>query len=176
MGTAALLIATLRHARSRGLDRSQVGLTVEGPIGPVGLAEARVFAAATGDDVPVEDREGAPVPPLLVARYVHPLLMRLVTRPELKLNLLRMVHAEQAIAWERPLRLGDRALARLTLAEVRDTAAGELAVLRFAALVEGVEVGGAEVGLMIRARGRAPGRSRSPSRTAWTRCTGGSSG
>lgn len=149
LDAARTIAATLLSARHHRLDRSAIGMSVERPVEAITPELAVAYAAATGD--PTRYVLGDVAPPFLASRLVLPLLKEVVFGPRLKINLLRMVHAEQELAWRRPLRVGEGGLRmRLTATEIEETRAGELLRLRGEVRRGGEAVGEANVGLLIR--------------------------
>jgi acyl dehydratase len=156
-----LLWATLLSARHRRLNRQAIGHTLEGAPETITPEMAAAFAAATDDDNPCYLGADAIVPPFLVGRLVLPLLNEVLVHPDLRLNILRMVHAQQEIRWLRPVRPGDSVRLRLTISEIQQTRAGELLTLTGEALRGDVPLGQAITGLMVRARHGAARKPRS---------------
>ncbi len=153
LGGLGLALATLRNVASRGMNRELIGFTLSERVGPVDAASALAYAVATNDGGAYGDGE---TPPLYIARLVQSLFMRLITLPGLHLNLLRMVHAEQRVVWHAPLRVGDEVDISLQVADITETAAGELLHLRFVGAREGETLVEGRIGLMVRGGGRRP--------------------
>lgn len=87
---------------------------------------AAAYAAATGDDNPAY-ADGL-APPMVHVRLMHPLLWGIATDPELKLDVLRLVHGEHAMSFARPLRVGDAVHVHGELVQIDEKASGTLVV------------------------------------------------
>jgi acyl dehydratase len=150
LDSARLLAATVASARHRRLDHGAVGLTLEQTTDVITPELARAYAEATRDPNPRYDQGLAP--PFLIVRLVLPLIREAMVHPRLRLNILRMVHAEQEMSWSSPLRVGERDLrVSLTVSAIEETRAGELVRLEGdARRADGELVGTARVGLMVR--------------------------
>jgi acyl dehydratase len=164
MSNTKLFFLTLRNAFSKGINRELIGYSIEREYGPVLADDLRKYAGATNDDNPAYRAGNPAAPPMFLARIAHPLMMHAVTLGDLKLNVLRMVHGEQTIDWHKPIRAGDRLIARLAIKDVRDTRAGELCELSTQALLDGELACEAIIGLMVRGRssGNKPKSSEKP--------------
>jgi acyl dehydratase len=105
----------------------------------ISSAKIAEFAAALGDANPAYRGPGATAPPTFAALIAARAWDAMFEDPELGLALRRVVHTEQRFSYRRPLRVGDRVCATLTIDKVRsrpdvdiisssvmvDTAAGE---------------------------------------------------
>ena len=91
------------------------------PTTPYQVSAAKIgeFAAAIGDPNPVYAGDRAEAPPTFAAVVVTQAWQAMFDDPDLGLALHRMVHAEQRFAYQRPLRVGDRVVATLTIEKVR---------------------------------------------------------
>lgn len=96
------------------------------PTAPYQVSAAKIgeFAAAIGDPNPAYSGELAIAPPTFAALVVHSAWQVMFDDAELGLALRRIVHADQRFTYRRPLRVGDRVVAVVTIDRVRsrDTA------------------------------------------------------
>jgi acyl dehydratase len=153
--------AMIRNLLARRLDRSWIGRTLEREAPPLEETLVRDYVEATADDNPRYAGPEAILPPLLVSRLAYPLVMDVLADPSLKMNLLRMVHAEQSLIWRDVLRRGDHLRGRLLVSDIRDTRAGELLELRCSVLRGEREVAEAVSGFLVRGD-RRPERAAEP--------------
>lgn len=84
------------------------------------------FATAVGDPSPAYTGEDAIAPPTFAALVSATAWQHLFTDPELDLALRRIVHGDQRFAIERPLRVGDRITATLTIDKVRSRGGADI--------------------------------------------------
>lgn len=118
----------LKNSFSRGLNESQVGLEVAGPLFVVHQGEALAYALATDDGNPAYfEKSGALVSPLFASRILKDVLEMLILDPRLGMNLLKMVHAEQSLQFHEPLRAGMELLPTARIEAIRSVSSGQLA-------------------------------------------------
>ena len=98
------------------VDASLAGRTFP-PTGPYEVTAERVaeFAAATG--TPWSEGDPAPVTFPIVVAFAA--MQELMADPEVGIELHHVVHGEQRFGYERPVRVGDRLTARLTVDSLR---------------------------------------------------------
>lgn len=92
----------------------------------VSSAKIAEFADAIGDSNPAYRGADAVAPPTFVAVISSAAWESLFADPELDLALRRIVHGDQRFAYQRPLRVGDRVTAALTIDKVRLRGAAEI--------------------------------------------------
>jgi acyl dehydratase len=93
----------------------------------VSVAKITEFAAALGDDNPAYSGEQPVAPPTFAAVIASAAWEVMFADPELDLALRRVVHADQRFSYRRPLRVGDRVRATLSIDKVR--ARGEVDII-----------------------------------------------
>lgn len=91
------------------------------PTEPYEVTAAKVgeFATALGERQPRPAGPGTVAPPTFAAVIAATAWQAMFDDPELGLALRRIVHGEQRFTFDRPLRVGDRVRATLTLDKVR---------------------------------------------------------
>lgn len=147
-----LIVPVIRNFSSFRMNRDMTGFSLESPIGPFPLKEISEYAAAVKDDNPLYLADNPFVPPFYISRVVYPLINRIMTHRELKLNLLRLVHAHQSLTWTRQIRSGETLQMRVLVKSIENTPAGEMIE------IAGQLLGGKKVivesttGLIIRAK------------------------
>jgi acyl dehydratase len=85
----------------------------------VTAAKVAEFAAALGEQPPAATDPSAVAPPTFAAVIAATAWQAMFDDPELGLALRRIVHADQRFDLHRPLRVGDRVTAVLTIDKVR---------------------------------------------------------
>ncbi len=102
------------------ITAEHVGTTFpEPPPYEVSRAKIAEFARALGDDNPAYTADAPVAPPTFAAVIAAQAWGSLFDDPDLGLSLRRTIHAEQRFTFHRPLRPGDRCLARPTIEQVR---------------------------------------------------------
>jgi acyl dehydratase len=98
------------------VDDALVGRTYPpSPAYDVTAERVAAFAAATGTPY----TEGDPAPATFPIVVAFAAMRQLMTDPEVGIELHRVVHGQQRFAHERPVRVGDRLVAQLSVAGVR---------------------------------------------------------
>ncbi|HEY6935316.1 MAG TPA: MaoC family dehydratase N-terminal domain-containing protein [Marmoricola sp.] len=94
------------------------------PTAPYDVTAERVaeFAAATG--TPYADGDPAPATFPIVVAFAA--MQQLMTDPEVGIELHHVVHGEQRFAYERPVRVGDRLTAELTVDSLRQIGGADI--------------------------------------------------
>ena len=105
------------------VDASLAGRTFP-PTGPYDVTAERVaeFAAATG--TPWSEGDPAPVTFPIVVAFAA--MQELMADPEVGIELHHVVHGEQRFGYQRPVRVGDRLTARLTVDSLRQIGGADI--------------------------------------------------
>ena len=122
----SLLLSMLRNIKSNSLNKDFVGYSIEDMLEPVCRSDAEAYAKATLDDNILYQGNTAFVQPFYPAKLFVPLIRKICTHKDLRLNLLKMVHGEQEVIWYKPIKVGDCLKAKLAIAGISETPAGEL--------------------------------------------------
>ncbi|MCX7959459.1 MAG: MaoC/PaaZ C-terminal domain-containing protein, partial [Deltaproteobacteria bacterium] len=130
-------------------NRDMLGFSEEAQLPPIYLEDVKLYAAATNDN-PDLYSDTTTVPPLFLSRLIHPFLTDVITKPELRMNILKMVHGELFIRWISSISPSDRLTLRMHLREILDTPAGELLKISFIIKKGQTEAAEAIAGLLIR--------------------------
>ncbi len=144
-----LIISGISHLRFQKLNREMIGYKEERILDPFYIEDIKDYAAATGDN-PTLYNEDSVIPPLFVSRLIHPALIETILKPELKMNILKMVHGELEIKWFLPVYVKDTLRLSMELREILDTKAGELLKISFLIKRSEEIVAEAIAGLLIR--------------------------
>ncbi len=121
-----LFYAVIRNIRSKSMNRAMKGYTLKEKFDPISINYAKLFAEATADNNRDAYLEKGLAPPLLLAGLIMPMLKKILMHKDLNMNILRLVHAGQDIAWHKEIHIGDRIEAALSIEAISDVAAGEL--------------------------------------------------
>jgi acyl dehydratase len=151
----AAAIATEAQAET-GINRAQVGKFYPGEVSMSSAEEMKAYAQAVGETNPVyldEERAGGIVAhPIFPVRYFHEVLTPVVTDPELRMDLLRLVHGEQEMILHRPLHPKEILYPVARLVSVEDKSSGQLAKFHLTLQCEGRPVAEAITGIFIRGK------------------------
>jgi len=98
------------------------------PTAPYEVSAAKIseFATAIGDDNRAYTGAEAIAPPTFVAVISSAAWQAMFDDPELELALRRIVHGDQRFTYVRPLRVGDRVTAALTIDKVRPRGSADI--------------------------------------------------
>ncbi len=171
-GTMGLFTALMRNINSRALNREMIGYAIDECEVTVERDRVLSYARATGDTNPEYAKERAIVPPFFLSGLVHDQLIRVLTHRDLGLNLLKMVHGEQEVAWHVPVRIGDRVRGRVFVKDIHDTPAGEMMTVSAQGFIGDALAVEALMGFLVRGGGTRPVREK---RAAGTRPARGES-
>ncbi len=144
-----LITTGLRHFFYKRLNRDMLGFVREEVLPEILPGDVRLYAAATNDDPDSYSGESI-IPPLFVSRLIHPFLTEVITKPELRMNILKMVHGELLIRWLTPVYVSDRLNLKMEIKEIIETNAGELIRISFIVRRGDKPAAEAVAGLLIR--------------------------
>lgn len=128
-----------------------IGKVYPGTPQTITLQESHEYAAATGDSA--DDYIGTdPIcPPMIHVRLLLPVMEAVAHDPELRLDLLRLVHGEHDATFHHPLRPGDHVETRAVLESVTQKRSGLVVISRLFAVCEGKTAVEATTTFFIRA-------------------------
>lgn len=143
----------LKNAFSSGLNRDLVGEEFQGQPFSISQAETLAYAMAVSD--PNEayfQKEGAIAPPLFSSRILMGAAEPIILHPNLGMNVLKMVHAEQSFKFIRPLPVGTTVTPWAKIAEVKDVSAGEILVVDLAVFLGEEKLGEGVLSMLVRGK------------------------
>ncbi len=130
----------VRNSFSKGLNEGLVGTEVMGEPFVVHQGEALAYALATDDNNPgYFVKAGGLVAPLFAARILKDVLESLILHPGLGMNVLKMVHAEQALVFHQPIHSAMTLVPSARISAIRTVSSGQIAEFSVA-LSQGDEV------------------------------------
>lgn len=147
-----LFKSMIRNPGSEALSREMIGFTLEAPTAPVISQDVIAYANATKDNSPAYKGNHAPVPPFFLSKLMFPMIQEICLHQNLRMNLLRMVHAEQEILWHKPICVGDSPDVRFQIRDIYDTPAGEMIQVSGKAYIEGELAAEGISGFIIRSK------------------------
>ncbi len=119
----------IRNLGSRKLNHDKIGYRIEREFGAIHYAEAQAYAKAIKDRPPHQKDPNDYVTPFFPSKLLSAMAKEMITLKGLNLNLLRMVHGEQAIIWHNPVKVGDSLKLILAIEHINETPAGDLLTL-----------------------------------------------
>jgi acyl dehydratase len=147
---------------SPGLNRSCIGRCYEGEPVLASAANIAAFALAGNDPNPAYvggdavDRRLAP--PLFPVRLNREVMAKVLLDPELRCDMLRLVHGEQAFDYERPIYADEWVHLRATIDAIEDKHSGQVLRVSQTLSVDGEVIGLAQSAAFIRGSGPCPPR------------------
>jgi acyl dehydratase len=103
-----------------------IGKMYDGGTITVEAAHTQAYARATNDENPAYFGPDAIAPPLFHVRLLKDVMFQVACDPELKLNMVKLVHGEHKATFHAPLRPGDVATMSARLENVEQKASGLL--------------------------------------------------
>ncbi|HEY1405919.1 MAG TPA: MaoC/PaaZ C-terminal domain-containing protein [Spirochaetota bacterium] len=122
MNLIKLVFLIAANSRSYRMNREMIGYAVEDKY-VLSSSEAESFSRATGDSR--MQKEGF-VPPFIFARIFCEPIKKILFCPQLKINLLRMVHGNISVKWHHPIVSGTKLRTVVTVEDIVNTSAGEI--------------------------------------------------
>lgn len=121
-----LFLVVLKNIRSKNMNRSMIGYTIEEKLDPVTIEDIILFAEATVDKNAIRYKETGIAPPFFLSKLIIPSLWKILTHKDLKMNFIKLVHSQQDVTWHKEIRVGDQLTAKLSIIDISDIPAGEL--------------------------------------------------
>lgn len=121
-----IIKAVMRNLRSKTLNKDFIGYTIQKKIKDTDVSDILKYAAATKDSNPNYQENNPILPATYISKLIWPEIKKIITNKKLKMNILRMVHAEQTISWFNPIRANDSLDFNLSVTNICPTPAGEL--------------------------------------------------
>ena len=125
-GTAGAIFRILANARSTSLNHELLGNSVTGAPFQVRREDGVAYAAATNDQHAAYSAPDGVAPPLFAVKILAGPIARLLLHRDLGMNLLRMLHGEQAFTFLKPLRYGRNVIPTATITGFREVGTGEI--------------------------------------------------
>ncbi len=146
--------AMAMNINSSGLNRDMIGYTIKRNFGPADFNEIKEYADATGDDFSKYSSDDSPAPPFFFSRKLYPMFRDIITHKNLKLNILRMVHGMQGLRLNGLLHKDDPISVEMSIADIIDTPAGEMLLVRTKGSCNGKLLVEADTGFIVRKKSK----------------------
>ena len=146
--------AMAMNINSSGLNRDMIGYTIKRNFGPSDFNEIKEYADATGDDFSKYSSDDSPAPPFFFSRKLYPMFRDIITHKNLKLNILRMVHGMQVLRLNGLLHKDDHISVKMSIADIIDTPAGEMLLVRTKGSCNGKLIVEADTGFIVRKKSK----------------------
>jgi len=151
----------VRNIFSSGINRDLVDFSVEKEPFELTHGDTLAYALACNDSNPSYfEKDGGLAPPLFVSRVFMVVAEGILLHPKLKLNVLKMVHAEQSIEFLTPLRVGMKIVPRARIAAVREASSGEMVDVEIECLHDGAVAVKGVATMFVRGKRRGAGGSK----------------
>jgi acyl dehydratase len=115
----------IRNYRSKSLNKDYVGYSRHKTLKKISKEEIREYAKATRDENPEYKKDNPILPAGFISKIIWPEIKEIITEKKLKMNILRMVHAEQKISWFKPIHSNDSLNLNIEINNICSTPAGE---------------------------------------------------
>jgi acyl dehydratase len=146
----SLMGSIIRNINSKAMNRNMIGYTIKKDYGPFGLDEIHQYVDATRDDFSKYDGADSPAPPFFFSKELYPLFRQIITHRGLNLNLLRMVHGQQSLQAYGAISHDEVISIETTIADISDTPAGELLLVKTKGSLKNKLIIEAETGFIVR--------------------------
>ena len=152
LNNISLLFTMIRNIRSEKINRSMIGHSISRKIGPVTREDFQAYVEATLDNPLKYTGETTHAPPFYISRLLYPLFKYYLTNKKLRINLLRLVHAEQSIEWFDHIYEGVIFDVEMKIADITESSAGEIINLETTGWVKGKKIARANTFFLVRSR------------------------
>jgi NAD(P)-dependent dehydrogenase (short-subunit alcohol dehydrogenase family)/acyl dehydratase/putative sterol carrier protein len=143
-----------------GMNKDLIGKHYRMPAAFVLAEEVDAYARASSDLNPLylsaPDAPAKMAPPLFAVRAAHHVLMGAVTDPDLRADLLNLVHGEQDMRFLSPIKPWDLIAARGEITSIEDKSSGQLLTLTTRLMRDGDPVCEIKSGIFVRDRSKTP--------------------
>jgi len=148
-----LLKTVICNSRFKEMNKNMIGHTFSEQIKPVLPHEVSDFYDATENkNKHVSD---SVIPPFYITKLIIPFMKEIWVHPDLNMNLLKMVHAEQEIICHNVLKTGDPLHCDMEITDIIRTRAGELLRISFKIIQNNTLCINGIAGLMVRCGGKS---------------------
>ncbi|MCL1864800.1 MAG: MaoC family dehydratase N-terminal domain-containing protein [Spirochaetes bacterium] len=144
-----LFRAIIRNINSKAMNREMIGYTLHRDYGPFSMDEINQYIDATEDD-PSKYSQSTVAPPFFFSRELYPLFHNILTHKKLKINLLKMIHGQQSLKIYEPLRPDQTFSITVSIADIADTPAGELLIIKIEGTSKGKLILESDTGFLVR--------------------------
>jgi len=138
------------------MNREMIGYAIHKDFSDFSMDEIKQYVDATEDDFSKYTQSTA-APPFFFSRGLYPLFQHIMTHKDLKINLLKMIHGQQSLKIYEALRHDQTFNVTLSIADISDTPAGELLLLRTEAYSNSKLLLEADTGFLVRGSGKKKG-------------------
>ena len=145
----SLFRAIIRNINSKAMNREMIGYAIHRDYGNFSLNEIKQYVDATGDDFS-KYSQSTVAPPFFFSRELYPLFHQIMTHKDLKINLLKMIHGRQNLKIYEFLGLDQKFSITMSIADILDTPAGELLLIKTEGFSNGKLIIEAETGFLVR--------------------------
>lgn len=153
--------AIIRSAFYSSMNKQEVGFEAVRPAFRIEKVAAQAYAMACQDTNQAYFREQSPLAhPIYASRVLRDVLSDVLFNPRLRVNMVKLVHAEQSFCYAEPLRVGMELVPRAKVAAVRDVSSGAILDIDVWLTCEGREVVTGRSSMFIRGKGKKTGESK----------------
>ncbi len=139
-----------RADKKKGLNRSAIGKQYRGNAVFVEPNHLQAYAAATDDLNSDYEGENAIAPPLFAVKPLFSVMLEAAMDPELSADLSRLVHGEQDMRFNHPLKAWDLVAPRAEIGEIKENSGGQTVQIHQRLMFDGQPAVEVTSGIFIR--------------------------
>jgi acyl dehydratase len=129
INTIKLFYRVLRNIKSNKMNKNCVGQSITRDYGPLSNKDLQLYATATRDNPEKYDEPGCQIPPFYSSILMGNMFHKLLSHKDLKMNIIRMVHAKQEVVLHKTIHQGDTIKVKLFINEINNTEKGEECII-----------------------------------------------
>jgi acyl dehydratase len=131
------------------MNKGMIGYTIHRDFGNFSVKEIKQYVDATEDDYS-KYSQSTVAPPFFFSRELYPLFKQIMTHKDLNINLLKMIHGQQSLKIYEPLHHDQSFSIDISIADIADTPAGELLLIKTEGKTNGKLIIEADTGFLVR--------------------------
>ena len=163
----SLIRAIIRNIKCKAMNREMIGYTINKDYKDFNLDGIKQYVDATLDDFS-KYSQSTVAPPFFFSRELYPLFHQIMTHKDLKINLSKMIHGQQSLKIYEALRHDQTFSIAVSIADIVDTPAGELLLIRMEGKSKGKLILEGETGFLVRDTSKKREKGGSKKETAST--------
>ena len=147
-----ILYTMIKNSGSYQMNHDMKGLICKESFKPVRHEESIAFAGATKDrNLPFYQKEGV-IPPFYLSKLIFPMIKKILCHKDLRVNLMRVVLAQEEIIWYDTVKIGERLDISTTISNIYETDSGEMIEIRLQIFISTRLVIEGTIGFIIRSK------------------------
>lgn len=153
-----LLFVLIKNMCSREMNRKMIGYSVREECRPISVKDIKLFADATLDNNITAYIRNGYVPPFFITRQLIPVLKKIMMHRDLKMNFLGLMHSRQEVIWHNQIKIGDKVIVEMRIADISEIAKGELISISVTGTVSNLKVLEGIINIIIKGKRKKDGK------------------